>query len=44
MAGKIKVPDANGNSKLDLFDVIIYYGTLGFNISMTLAKIISKFF
>lgn len=43
MTGKIKVKDANGNGKLDLFDVIVYFGSLGLNVTMALGTIISTF-
>lgn len=40
--GKISIPDANKNGKLDWFDVIIYWGTLGVNAVITAGTIISK--
>lgn len=43
MGSKIKVPDANGNGKLDWYDVIVYYGALGVNVFLALGTIISKF-
>lgn len=41
--GKIKVKDANGNGKLDWFDVFAYYGTLGLNAIITIGTIINLY-
>lgn len=38
---KIKVKDANGNGKLDWFDVFVYCVTTGLNVAVTAATIIS---
>ena len=40
--GKIKIKDANGNGRLDWFDVIVYWGTLGLNVALTAGTIISQ--
>lgn len=40
--GKIKVQDANGNGKLDWYDVIVHYGTLIINTAIISSNIISK--
>lgn len=38
---KIKVKDINGNGKLDIFDVVAYYGATGINILITALHILS---
>lgn len=38
---KIKVKDANGNGKLDWFDVFVYCVSTGLNAAITAATIIS---
>lgn len=39
---KIKIPDVNKNGKLDWFDVIVYWGTLGLNAVITASTIYSN--
>lgn len=42
MKKKIQVKDANGNGKLDWFDVAVYWLTLGLNTAITAGTIIQQ--